>query len=432
MLAPPCDPWSQIQNLNMRRPDVVKKLLARRRRHQVFLRFCREIFERESKGRLVVLEQPNKSLMLQQPLIHPIVRRHGKQDFDMCTQNLRDPYTRDKLRKRTSVVTNSATMKQALRGAQHRICCSAEEPHKPIRGRTWVRQDDGTWKSIALSSWAGGCTRKFAQTILTAALKDPALKLRSVKHSSLAAPVMTPLPTMPSLEEKAAQHGTFPLAARVDDSELVARRRAMDMTETAVLAVPASLRRRANGNVSEAEVPDAARDRFVRNVRWHYNLPMPSSGRSGDFSLGDNLNFDDSDLDSAVDASTTQPPRPSQAPAEAVQNPPRPSQAEAWQNSDPAADVVDAPRPSSAPIRPSQAPIRLTQAVRRGRPTRMAPRQRARRAMERAVEDEPLARRRRLHPNAEHAEEGKQAMTAATPDAWQAQVRAIQELFECR
>ena len=250
----------------MKRPDVVKKLSARRRRYQVFLRFCREIFdERESRGRLVVLEQPNKSLMLQQPLIHPLVRRHGKQDFDMCTQNLRDPYTRDKLRKRTSVVTNSATIKQALRGAQHRLCCSAEEPHKPIRGRTWVEQEDGTWKGIALSSWAGGYTRKFAQTILTAAMADPALSLCTVKHTSLAAPVMTPLPVMPSLEEKAAQHGTFPLAARADDSELITRRRAMDISETAVLS---------------------GRGQFERNVRRRYNLPMPSSGRSGDFSLG--------------------------------------------------------------------------------------------------------------------------------------------------
>ena len=144
VLAPPCDPWSQIQNLNMSRPGVLKKLLQKRRRHKVLLQFCKDVYtDRTSKGKVVLLEQPSRSLMLQQPEIMPLVKRDGKTDFDMCAFNLRDPYTKEKLRKRTSIVTNSSAIRATLSTAQHRLTCEPDEYHKPIRGNTWVKQPDG-------------------------------------------------------------------------------------------------------------------------------------------------------------------------------------------------------------------------------------------------------------------------------------------------
>ena len=99
------------------------------------MKFCRGVYdERSSKGKAVMLEQPSRSKMLQQPAIAPLVARDGKKDFDMCSFNLRDPYTKEKLRKRTSVVTNSSAIKAALDAAQHRYTCEPDEIHKPIRG----------------------------------------------------------------------------------------------------------------------------------------------------------------------------------------------------------------------------------------------------------------------------------------------------------
>ncbi len=91
-----------------------------------------------------------------------LVNDYGVTTFDMCPQDLKDPYSGAPLKKRTGCVTNSEALRRYLKDLLR--TCSG--PHGLVQATTYQQQDDGKWKTISLPACAGGYTAKFAQTLL--------------------------------------------------------------------------------------------------------------------------------------------------------------------------------------------------------------------------------------------------------------------------
>jgi hypothetical protein len=96
-----------------------------------------------------------------------LVKDYGVVTFDMCTQDLTDPYRGVPLKKRTGVLTNS----DALRTHLKELRCTCTEKHGIVAGSTW-QQVDGVWRATSLATFAGGYTAQFAKTLLTKTCED--------------------------------------------------------------------------------------------------------------------------------------------------------------------------------------------------------------------------------------------------------------------
>ena len=121
----------------------------------------------DERGRLFVIENPAASRAWKQDVMQDLVNDYGVVTFDMCTQDLTDPYRGVPLKKRTGVLTNS----DALRAHLKELRCTCTEKHGIVAGSTW-QQVDGVWRATSLATFAGGYTAQFAKTLLTKTCED--------------------------------------------------------------------------------------------------------------------------------------------------------------------------------------------------------------------------------------------------------------------
>ena len=158
VLAPPCGPWSSLQNLSPNPIEVERK----RREHRPFWRFTRAVWDlQHAQGRLVVTEQPQRSAAL---LLPEMTGRPGlvRAVVDQCRFGLKDPSSQRPMRKRTALDCNDEGFHVGLvRGAQ---CDHRADEHQPILGQ--VRAGG---RSCARSLHAGVWTARFGRHILRAA-----------------------------------------------------------------------------------------------------------------------------------------------------------------------------------------------------------------------------------------------------------------------
>lgn len=161
VLAWPCSPWSQMQNINQR--TETQRVALRRKRMQsrrTFLAFTRRVvLHQRSTGRAVLGENPFTSKAWKQPEIEEAFSGMAVAVCDQCCYGLRHPENKLPMRKRTMLRGQEKVVK-------HMRCkCDGSHTHHPIEGN--FRDDQGHWRS--LSEWAGGYTAKFCEKILEGA-----------------------------------------------------------------------------------------------------------------------------------------------------------------------------------------------------------------------------------------------------------------------
>ena len=123
-----------------------------------------------------MIENPTSSTAWKQPELRRLVNSSQGVTVHMCTMGLTDPYTGEKLRKTTRLVTNSPEVIKEFQGQTCAKVCGplgTREVHKPILGHTWVNRDN-TWERVKLSAYADGYTQEFSMKLLNAVSRDSA------------------------------------------------------------------------------------------------------------------------------------------------------------------------------------------------------------------------------------------------------------------
>jgi hypothetical protein len=134
VMAPPCGPWSSLQNLNLRRPGYAKQLERLRRAHRVLLRRVAQLYMIQlESGRHALIENPWTSLAWRQPELKQLLEHADSYvaRCDQCTTGLKAP-SGAPLRKRTLFLGTNAHIAAKL----SRTCsCSARGlAHEHIEG----------------------------------------------------------------------------------------------------------------------------------------------------------------------------------------------------------------------------------------------------------------------------------------------------------
>ena len=161
VLAWPCGPWSQMQNINQK-TDVQRRALRQKRAEsrRTFLAFTRRVaLYQRSVGRALMGENPLTSRAWKQPEVDEAFSGMAVAVCDQCCYGLKHPVTKVPMKKRTM-----------LRGQEKvlmRMRCKrkGDHEHHPIEGS--FQDDQGHWRS--LSEWAGGYTAKFCEKVLEGA-----------------------------------------------------------------------------------------------------------------------------------------------------------------------------------------------------------------------------------------------------------------------
>ena len=115
LMAFPCTPWSIIQNMNM--TDPWRKMQVEKARHedQPLLDLVVQVARhQENHGKYYVIENPTSSRAWNQSPLKELRKESSQVVFHMCTMGLTDPYTGERLRKTTRLVTNSSAVTKRL------------------------------------------------------------------------------------------------------------------------------------------------------------------------------------------------------------------------------------------------------------------------------------------------------------------------------
>ena len=166
----PCDPWTQMQNVNQRTEEQRDDLQKRRIKHRNITRFVRKVAKwQHERGAIFYTEQPATALSLKLPEIRDVAELCNTGITDMCMYQLRCPETKAHLRKRTWLCSNSS-------GVMRKACtkCDTQHSHKTIEGS--VRLPSG--RRVRLSAFAGGYTRPFSEAVITGMEMDLPTSLR--------------------------------------------------------------------------------------------------------------------------------------------------------------------------------------------------------------------------------------------------------------
>ena len=128
--APPCGPWSALQNLAPDQAAVAQK----RQEHLPLWRGVRRHWDAQHRaGRLNLTEQPQASMARQMDLM---TGRPGlcTAIVDQCRDGLKDPFSHLDYRKRTALDVNDPICAEEL--AKDGQCCHERWQHEPIIGTT--------------------------------------------------------------------------------------------------------------------------------------------------------------------------------------------------------------------------------------------------------------------------------------------------------
>ena len=162
VIAQPCGPWSQMQQMNQRTPHQIRRLMRKRQQHRSLLVFVEELVHwQAARRRAVVSESPVRALSWLEPPLQAAFSRPdmGAKVLDMCCFNKRRPDNNMLVRK-TTMVKGTPEVCNAVEGR----CCGGHK-HSPIQGT--VRVPEGNrWKTMRMSEWAGGYTKEFAYQLL--------------------------------------------------------------------------------------------------------------------------------------------------------------------------------------------------------------------------------------------------------------------------
>lgn len=157
--SPVCRPWCLWSNINIHKSiETLEKIMQDRDQNLWQISLGIVLFRYQvQNGRHYHMEQPRGPQMLTTAGIQEIINHTYKCCFDLCTfGNLKDPQTRDPIRKSLIVCSTSADLFHSLHG---RVCKETHQ-HKVIAGNTkWQG------KSIALSKYTENYPRKFARQV---------------------------------------------------------------------------------------------------------------------------------------------------------------------------------------------------------------------------------------------------------------------------
>ena len=157
--SPVCGPWSSWSNLNaacsLEQWDEHQK---RRQQHLYQVALGIVLYRHQiSHGDHFHWEQPGRSLMFKIPGMSEVQVHTQTCEFDMCRAgDLRDPVSRQPIKKAMEIMTTSKTMFNSLHG----LTCNRQHTHQPIEGS--VHTESGT---IRRSTFTEVYPRKFARSI---------------------------------------------------------------------------------------------------------------------------------------------------------------------------------------------------------------------------------------------------------------------------
>ena len=100
-------------------------------------------------------------------------RENYNTSFDMCTEDLKDPYNKLPYRKRTKLNHTSGILDHLL--TTYRQCDSTHQ-HQPIEGTTQYKDSVGKWRTINRSTFAGWYTRPFCEDIVDSFTQEFAIR----------------------------------------------------------------------------------------------------------------------------------------------------------------------------------------------------------------------------------------------------------------
>lgn len=170
-MSPSCNPWCGFSTLNGSRSlQAWDELQSNRRFHleQVALGLVLFRYQVEHQRHLH-WEQPRTSVMFRLPILKELYVQTFAAEFDMCQFGLRDPQSKELIKKSMIVRTTSQRVFKAIHGCK----CSQNHQHQPIEGSV---VDKGV--RVNRSQYTERYPRKFARTI--------ALALDKIEDSALA------------------------------------------------------------------------------------------------------------------------------------------------------------------------------------------------------------------------------------------------------
>ena len=154
-----------MQQINQRTPHQVRALQQAREKNRSLLVFTEELVHWQAdRGRAVGSESPIRALSWQEP---PMQAAFGRPDMsegvvDMCRYNKRREDLGLLVRKRT-LVKGTPEVCRAVEAT-----CKGGHEHSPIQGSMKVKCGK-KWKSMRMSTWAGGYTKEFATALIRGA-----------------------------------------------------------------------------------------------------------------------------------------------------------------------------------------------------------------------------------------------------------------------
>jgi len=165
MLAQPCLPWTQLQNINQRTPQQCRDLQEKREADRPLLLFTEEVVHwQEARGRAVGSESPDRAASWKEPPMVAAFSSEGMSSArcDMCAHGKRRPDTGEHVRKPTMVKGTPEVCSEV------ECRCPGNHSHAPIEG-SMRAEVDGKLRSVKVSEWAGGYTKEFARKLVRGA-----------------------------------------------------------------------------------------------------------------------------------------------------------------------------------------------------------------------------------------------------------------------
>jgi len=158
MLSPPCTMFSQMQNLwNVKKMEE-NQYQARMKEARCHIDYSMQLAMLQySASRYFAFEHPARASSWDLECIKRVATLRGvvKVPFDMCMFGKTTPFSKQPIKKRTFIMTNSAVLAHSLQGH----CCDGSHLHIPCAG---------TEQGVLLSKWCQVYPQKLCQTIACA------------------------------------------------------------------------------------------------------------------------------------------------------------------------------------------------------------------------------------------------------------------------
>ena len=164
----PCDPFCSWTHVNKGKGDETEqRILEKQQAHIPLIKWIADIEKwQTNRGKIFVGEQPSSCASWKLAATQDMQRRNYNTILDMCQFGLKDPFDKRPYRHRTKLVHNSPGVHRRL----SKLCPGTHE-HAVTGGNTYIRQD-GAWKSIDKSKFAGWYTKKFCNAVLDGIEED--------------------------------------------------------------------------------------------------------------------------------------------------------------------------------------------------------------------------------------------------------------------